>query len=508
LSAGTFDDYDITGNVTAAAAVETASITVGTDAQMTLADVVMTGSALLSGSVTVNDGGFLSNSNANTSIAAAESVDIVATSIADFDVTLGAGSVAALDLQGIALTDADMTVGASGNLVLGTSLGVAGSASNIKVSGRGDLDDTDDNAIGNEFNILGTTVTFDMSGLTTDSDNTTITTAATVKATLKTGLGDDTITGSALGDVISSGAGADTVTGGAGADSLTLGTGSDLVSYADVTLATSHSLANLSGVAVNLSTTAITAATVATAMGGTIVLGGGAAAAGADLAAGSAGYLVDAAANSTATMVRDTISGAESVTGSALGDYIVAGASAATITGGAGVDNITGGAASDVIVLGDSTDGSNYDLINGYTTTADDIQALQSVHGWNTTDNTTTLILQTGANIKAADAAADSNVMTLSGNVATHTYTSFMAGTSNYAQLETNAVAAMGATGALDNAAVFLVAIDDGAHTGLWQFTSGDGIDNATATSEVELIGILVGVTDATALVAGDFLFT
>ena len=236
---GAFDDYDITGNVTASAAVETASITVGTDAQMTLADVIMTGSALLSGSVTVNDGGFLSNSNANTSIAAAESVDIVATSIADFDVTLGAGSVAALDLQGIALTDAD-TVGASSNLVLGTSL-VYGSASNIKISGRGDLDDTDDNAIGHEFNILGTTVTFDMSGLTTDSDATTITTAATVGATLKTGLGADTVTGSGFGDTIVTGAGADTVTGGAGADSLTLGTGTDLVSYADVTGATAHS---------------------------------------------------------------------------------------------------------------------------------------------------------------------------------------------------------------------------------------------------------------------------
>jgi hypothetical protein len=72
-------------------------------------------------------------------LAAAESVDIVATSIADFDVTVGAGSTAALDLQSIALTDADMTVGASSTLVLGTSLGVAGSASNIKVSGRGDL---------------------------------------------------------------------------------------------------------------------------------------------------------------------------------------------------------------------------------------------------------------------------------------------------------------------------------------------------------------------------------
>ena len=68
-----------------------------------------------------------------------------------------------------------------------------------------------------------------------------------------------------------------------------------------------------------------------------------------------------------------------------------------------------------------------------------------------------------------------------------------MAGTSTYAQLEGTAVTAMGATGALDTAAVFLVAVDDGTDTGLWQFTSADGIDNATVVAEVELIGILKG---------------
>jgi hypothetical protein len=507
IASGNFDTFT-SGDVTAAAAVESASVTVGTDSLMDFDDLIMTGSTLLTGSVSVGDGGFLSN-GANNILAAAEAVDIVATSIADFNVTVGAGATAALDLQGVALTDADMTVGASSTLVLGTSLGVAGSPSNIKVSGRGDLDDTDDNALGNEFNILGTTVTFDMSGMTTDTDATTITTAASVKATIKTGLGADTVTGSGFGDSITTGAGADTITGGAGADIIIAGTGTDLVSYADVTLATSHSLANLSGIAVNLSATAVTAATVATAMGGTVVIGGGVGVAGGDLAAGSAGYLTTAAANSTATMVRDSISGAESVTGTALADYIAAGATAGTITAGGGVDQIVGGAASDVIVLGDSTDGNNYDVITGFATTADDVRALQSVHGWNSTNNTTTVSLQTGATLKAADAAGVGNVLTLSGNVGTHTYATFMAGTSNYAQLETNAASAMGVTGAVDNAAIVLVAIDDGAHTGLWQLTSGDNaIDDAVATTEIELIGILVGVTNATALVAGDFVFT
>jgi Ca2+-binding RTX toxin-like protein len=320
-------------------------------------------------------------------LAAAESVDIVATSIADFDVTIGAGATAALDLQSVALTDADMTVGASSTLVLGTSLGVAGSASNIKVSGRGDLDDTDDTTIGDEFNILGTTVTFDMSGLTVDADNMTITTGATVKATLKTGLGDDTITGSALGDSISSGAGPDTITGGAGSDTINGGTGVDVALYSDVTLATSHSLANLTGVAVNLSAAAITAATLNTAMG--TVIGGGAGVAGADLAAGSAGYLTTNAGTSTVTMVRDSLSGVESITGSALADYIVGGttggvfvggagadsisggAGADTITGGVGVDSMTGGAAIDLFVL---DGGLSIDVVTDFATGVDVIQ--------------------------------------------------------------------------------------------------------------------------------------
>jgi hypothetical protein len=388
LTSGAFDDFDITGNVTAAAAVETAAITVGTDSQMTLADVLMPSSTLLSANITVNDGGFLSNSNANVAIAAAEAVDITASSIADLNVTVGAGAIAALDLRSIGLTDADMTVGASSNLVLGTSLGLAGAASNIKISGRGDLDDTDDNAIGNEFNILGTTVTFDMAGLTTDTDNTTITTAATVKATIKTGLGDDVVTGSVGADSITTNAGADTVTGGAGADTLTLGTGTDIVLYSDVTGATSHSLANLSGVAINLSATAVTAATIATAMGGGIVIGGGAGVAGADLAAGSAGYLATSAGNSTATMVRDSISGAENVTGSALGDYIVGGATAGIIGGGAGIDVIIGGAGADTI-----TGGAANDTITGGTG-ADEIRHVRTTDGTITvTDLGTTDIL-------------------------------------------------------------------------------------------------------------------
>ena len=79
------------------------------------------------------------------------------------------------------------------------------------------------------------------------------------------------------------------------------------------------------------------------------------------------------------------------ITGTTGADTITGGDNADTITGGNGVDIINGGGGSDDIVLGDSTDGNNYDQIM-VTTVADNITALQSVHGWNSTDNTAVLV--------------------------------------------------------------------------------------------------------------------
>ncbi len=171
--------------------------------------------------------------------------------------------------------------------------------------------------------------------------------------------GNDALTAGVNDDTISSGGGNDTITGGAGADVIDGGIGFDTVSYVDVTSASSHGLANISGMAVNLSAAAVTAATIATAMGGTVVIGGGDGVAGGDLAAGSAGYLATTAANSTLTMVRDTISNVEAVVGSALADYIALGAGGMAAEGGAGNDVIIGGAGNDTI-----TGGAGVDTIN------------------------------------------------------------------------------------------------------------------------------------------------
>ena len=73
---------------------------------------------------------------------------------------------------------------------------------------------------------------------------------------------------------------------------------------------------------------------------GPLFFGGGNAVAGNELAAGTAGYLATTAANSTTTMVRDTISNFENYIGSALADYMAVGSVNGRITMGVGNDKI------------------------------------------------------------------------------------------------------------------------------------------------------------------------
>ena len=206
--------------------------------------------------------------------------------------------------------------------------------------------------------------------------------------------GGDALTGTANADKIFGFDGNDTITGGAGADTLNGGADTDTLSYADITVDTSHghAAALITGVAINNTTATITAATVAAAAGGTVVLGGGAAAAGTDLLAGTVGYLSATAAASLTTMVRDTITGFETLTGSTLNDVIYGGAGAETINGGAGtgIDYIKGGAGADTMVGGGGNDifafgassetgvvaTGNIDRLSDFGTTSDKIVGL------------------------------------------------------------------------------------------------------------------------------------
>jgi hypothetical protein len=233
VTTGTFDDFEITGDITAGTAVENATITVGTDSQFTMAQLDMSTSAVSSVNITVNSGGFASNSNGNTTVATAEGVDIIAASIADLNITMEPASNASLILTSVALTDADITLGSSSVLTLEEDIGVAGSASNLTVSGRGDLDSDDVTGGGleNAFVLAGSSFTWNTSGLTVDSDALTITGTGGADS-ITTGLGADTISGGAGNDTITGGAAADSITGGAGGDSIVLtetGTNSDQV---------------------------------------------------------------------------------------------------------------------------------------------------------------------------------------------------------------------------------------------------------------------------------------
>lgn len=219
----------------------------------------------------------------------------------------------------------------------------------------------------------------------------------------------------------------------------------------------------------------------------------------------------------------DAGAGDDTITGGALADVLEGDAGNDTITGGEGADYIGGGAGVDTITLTETTvladevelsvGAANYDKIIGFdvggTTTDDNLSALQATFGWNATDGTTTVLLSTGTTLGAADAAADSNIITISTNVAGGTFAAFMAGTMTEATMEANVITALGLTGALDAAAVVMVLVDDGTHTGVFKFTGADAAtDDAVDAAEIEIMGVLSGIADATSILVGDILFT
>jgi hypothetical protein len=141
-------------------------------------------------------------------------MDIVATSVADFNGTLSASSTSTLDLD-FAITDGDVTMSTGSTWTLATA-GVAGSASNLTITGYGDV------AEGTDIVLAGSTFTFDASGLS-DSDGLHIDASnLTGVGTLKGSQQADTITGSNNGDAITGGNGVDDYIGGTGADTLVL----------------------------------------------------------------------------------------------------------------------------------------------------------------------------------------------------------------------------------------------------------------------------------------------
>jgi hypothetical protein len=59
----------------------------------------------------------------------------------------------------------------------------------------------------------------------------------------------------------------------------------------------------------------------------------------------------------------------------------------------------------------------------------------------------------------------------------------------------------------MPNTDITMIFIDDGVNTGVFRFVSADGTANAMAASELEIMAVLVGVSNATTIVAADILF-
>merc|ERR1712054_171859 len=109
--------------------VQTASISVGENGTLTVGgvDVDMSSSALTTLTVSNAIGGTIS------------AMDIVATSVADFNGTLSASSTSTLDLD-FAITDGDVAMSTGSTWTLATA-GVASSASDLVITGYGDVDE-------------------------------------------------------------------------------------------------------------------------------------------------------------------------------------------------------------------------------------------------------------------------------------------------------------------------------------------------------------------------------
>ncbi|MCK2128069.1 DUF4214 domain-containing protein [Thauera aromatica] len=209
--------------------------------------------------------------------------------------------------------------------------------------------------------------------------------------------------------------------------------------------------------------------------------------------------------------------GNATITGSAGVDTILGGAGSDTIAGGGGADviDLSSGGTDSVVLTKIAVAGSvaGAALISGFTAggtaTADNIVALDTAYAFANGATDGAVVLATGATLDAAHAANnDFTVATISTNVATHTFATYLAGTSTIAELEGAIATALGAATNANFVSTdkILVAIDDGTHTGI-VFIESAGDGDAIAAAELSLVGIVQNLADATTLAAGDFLF-
>jgi trimeric autotransporter adhesin len=260
------------------------------------------------------------------------------------------------------------------------------------------------------------------------------------------GGGNETIISGSGDDVINGGLGNDFIQAAAGADVINGGAGSDTVSFADVTGATSHGEADVTGMAVNFSGESVADADITANVAG---LGGAAGIVtgnfdpNALLASGTVQYLVALANKGTTAdeFAIDTITSIEGFVGSALNDYIVLGADAVTVNAGAGADlifsgtaadNINAGSGADFVLIGSSSDhgaaetiegGSGADTIVFTSVLGETLVLSANVTGVETVQITDAAGAATGTTSESIDASALTAGIALVGNDGANTLT-------------------------------------------------------------------------------------
>lgn len=189
------------------------------------------------------------------------------------------------------------------------------------------------------------------------------------------------------------------------------------------------------------------------------------------------------------------------------------------ITTAAGNDTVRGGGGADIIATGAGSDTITLDLAD----VAGTVEAADRLTDFDPDNDTLVLydtdfefyhgsasngVLVTGGAAVSLDVLATVSAGFTYGvittNVSGATFASYLAGNCTMEKLELAIIAAMGsASNALFSAdAKFLIAIDDGDHTGLIWIES-DGADNALSVDEISVLAIIQDMDDARTLSPG-----
>ncbi len=459
VNAGAYDTLTVTQDVNATSGlVQTLDVDAAASAIINVdgGDFVLTGSSVRNAYIDLlADAQLYDNADQST-------VDIEATTVASLAMNLGANSKIGLDLD-TAVTSGTVAM-SSGSQWHVNTIGGSGAVTSITLTGTGDVDaGKTGSVIAPDIRVIGSTVTFNASGLT-DADSLSVSSTATTAATISLPL-----TATGAGE-ISTGAGADSLTGGNGADrfgvtgrvetfTFTATDNADVIKLtvngvdtANVTIAAAavanNDAAHKAATAVQLVTainaTSATSFATATSDGAvvTVTYNQYFGTAGAfTLVTNDTTDAVTSAATAGVTTAGDN-AGADTISGGIGDDLLIGGTGADVITGGTGTDTflqlsvtdsglLTAGAAStstttldvfnvvagDLIKLGGSVDTvGSYDTLTAIaetgnlsnTVTAANVQVTRGIYS-STTNTFTVATVAAGANaviINYDDAAA------------------------------------------------------------------------------------------------------